>query len=61
MTLGGFEQAGRLLEFDQVLAQVASYCRTVLGREKGGGAGAFGGPAGGGDATAGDHRDPAVC
>ncbi len=34
MTLGGFEQAGRLLEFDQVLAQVASYCRTVLGREK---------------------------
>ena len=34
MTLGGFEQAGRLLEFDQVLAQVASYCRTALGREK---------------------------
>ena len=34
MTLGGFEKAGRLLEFDQVLAQVASYCRTVLGREK---------------------------
>ncbi len=34
MTLGGFEQAGRLLEFDQVLAQVASYCRTSLGREK---------------------------
>ena len=34
MTLGGFEQAGRLLEFDQVLAQVASYCRTVLGRAK---------------------------
>ena len=34
MTLGGFEKAGRLLEFDQVLAQVASYCRTALGREK---------------------------
>ena len=34
MTLGGFEKAGRLLEFDHVLAQVASYCRTVLGREK---------------------------
>ncbi len=34
MTLGGFEQAGRLLEFDQVLAQVGSYCRTELGREK---------------------------
>ena len=34
MTLGGFEKAGRLLEFDQVLAQVASYCRTVPGREK---------------------------
>ena len=34
MTLGGFEKAGRLLEFDQVLTQVASYCRTVLGREK---------------------------
>ena len=34
MTLGGFDKAGRLLEFDQVLAQVASYCRTVLGREK---------------------------
>ena len=34
MTLGGFEKAGRLLEFDNVLAQVASYCRTVLGREK---------------------------
>ncbi len=34
MTLGGFEKAGRLLEFDQVLAQVASYCRTSLGREK---------------------------
>ena len=32
MTLGGFERAGRLLEYDQVLAQVASYCRTVLGR-----------------------------
>ena len=34
MTLGGFEKAGRLLEFDQVLAQVSAYCRTVLGREK---------------------------
>ena len=34
MTLGGFEKAGRLLEFDQVLAQAASYCRTALGREK---------------------------
>ena len=34
MTLGGFEKAGRLLEFDQVLAQVASYCRTALGRGK---------------------------
>ena len=34
MTLGGFDKAGRLLEFDQVLAQVASYCRTVPGREK---------------------------
>ena len=33
MTLGGFEQAGRLLEFDQVLARVAAYARTVLGRE----------------------------
>ena len=36
MTLGGFEKAGRLLEFDQVLAQVASHCRTVLGRERAG-------------------------
>ena len=34
MTLGGFDKAGRLLEFDQVLAQVASYCRTALGRGK---------------------------
>ena len=34
MTLGGFEKAGRSLEYDQVLAQVASYCRTVLGRER---------------------------
>ena len=34
MTLGGFEKAGRLLEYDQVLAKVASYCRTALGREK---------------------------
>ena len=34
MTLGGFDKAGRLLEFDQVLAQVAAYCRTTLGKEK---------------------------
>ena len=34
MTLGGFESAGRLLEFDQVLAQLASYTRTALGRER---------------------------
>ncbi len=34
MTLGGFDKAGRLLEFDQVLAQVAAYCRTALGKEK---------------------------
>ncbi len=34
MTLGGFEKAGRSLEYDQVLAQVASFCRTVLGRER---------------------------
>ena len=34
MTLGGFEKAGRLLEYDQVLTQVATYCRTVLGRGK---------------------------
>ena len=34
MTLGGFESAARLLEFDQVLAQLSSYTRTALGREK---------------------------
>ena len=36
MTLGGFEQAGRLLEFGQVLAQLAGYARTALGRERAG-------------------------
>ena len=36
MTLGGFESAGRALEFDQVLAQLASYTRTALGRERAG-------------------------
>ena len=34
MALGGFESAARLLEFDQVLAQLSSYTRTALGREK---------------------------
>ena len=34
MTLGGFEQAGRLLEFDKVLAQLAEYARTAMGRER---------------------------
>ena len=34
MTLGGFETAGRLLEFDQVLERLAGYARTVIGREK---------------------------
>ena len=34
MTLGGFESAGRLLEFDQVLERLAGYARTVVGREK---------------------------
>ena len=34
MTLGGFETAGRLLEFDQVLGQLAGYARTELGRGK---------------------------
>ena len=34
MALGGFESAGRLLEFDQVLGQLSSYARTALGREK---------------------------
>ena len=31
--LGGFEQSGLLLEFDQIRGQLASYTRTVLGRE----------------------------
>jgi DNA mismatch repair protein MutS2 len=31
--LGGFDQAGRLLEFDQIRQQVASYTRTFLGGE----------------------------
>jgi DNA mismatch repair protein MutS2 len=31
--LGGFDQAGRLLEFDQIRQQVASYARTFVGRE----------------------------
>ena len=34
MTLGGFDTAGRLLEFDQVLGQLAGYARTDLGRER---------------------------
>ena len=34
MALGGFESAGRLLEFDQVLGQLSSYARTALGRER---------------------------
>ena len=32
--LGGFDQAGPLLEFDQILQQVASYTRTFVGREQ---------------------------
>ena len=34
MALGGFETSGRLLEFDQVLAQLAGYARTELGRAR---------------------------
>ena len=34
MALGGFETAGRLLEFDQVLARLAGYARTALGRQR---------------------------
>ena len=34
MTLGGFESAKRLLEFDQVLGQLSAYARTALGRER---------------------------
>ncbi len=36
MTLEGFEQARLLLEFDQVLAQLAGYASTAPGREKAG-------------------------
>ena len=32
-TLGGFSQALRLLEFDQIRQRLASYARTVLGKE----------------------------
>ena len=34
MALGGFDTAGRLLEFDQVLARLAGYARTEVGRER---------------------------
>ena len=34
MTLGGFDSAGRLLEFDQVLVQLSGYARTALGRQR---------------------------
>ena len=34
--LGGFAQALRLLEFDQVRQRLAGYARTVLGRERAG-------------------------
>ena len=34
MALGGFDSAGRLLEFDQVLGQLSGYARTVLGRQR---------------------------
>ena len=34
MTLGGFETAARLVEFDQVLTHLAGYARTTLGRER---------------------------
>ena len=34
MSLGGFESAGRLLEFNQVLAQLSGYARTALGRAR---------------------------
>ncbi len=36
MTLGGFEQAGGMLEFDQVLGRLAGYARTAAGRERAG-------------------------
>ena len=34
MALGGFETAGRLLEFDKVLGQLSGYARTELGRQR---------------------------
>ena len=34
MSLGGFDSAGRLLEFDQVLGQLSGYARTALGRQR---------------------------
>ena len=34
MALGGFDSAGRLLEFDQVLGQLSGYTRTALGRQR---------------------------
>ena len=34
MTLGGFDSAGRLLEFDQVLGQLSGYTHTALGRQR---------------------------
>ena len=34
MTLGGFPQALRLLEFDQIRQRLAGYARTVMGRER---------------------------
>ncbi len=34
MALGGFDSAGRLLEFDQVLGQLSGYARTALGRQR---------------------------
>ena len=34
MALGGFDSAGRLLEFDQVLGQLSGFTHTALGRQK---------------------------
>ena len=34
MALGGFDSAGRLLEFDQVLGQLSGYTHTALGRQR---------------------------
>lgn len=34
MALGGFESAGRMLEFDRVLEQLSAYARTELGRQR---------------------------